>query len=219
MEFTECLFGRRSIRNFTDEKIPEEMIREIVNAGIHAPSACNFAAWKFILVEKENERRAVFRNQVIQNAPYGLLVTYRNDIYVSGRIHGDYIQSAAAAIQNMLLYITSVGLGAVWVCDLPKDRKIRKAFGVPGNFDTVGYIAFGHPKTGDENSMKAMIYHYGDEASFRAHKRRYTLDQVLCRDCFTVTAEDCTTARYPTRMKMLRRKAGSLVRRLTGGRR
>lgn len=219
MEFTECLFSRRSIRNFTDEKISEEMIREIVNAGIYAPSACNFAAWKFILVEKENERRAVFRNRVIQNAPYGLLVTYRNDIYVSGRIHGDYIQSAAAAIQNMLLYITSVGLGAVWVCDLPKDRRIRKAFGIPGNFDTVGYIAFGHPKTGDENSMKAMIYHYGDEASFQAHKRRYTLDQVLCRNCFTVTEADCTTARYPTRMKMLRRKVGSLVRRLTGGRR
>ena len=115
-----------------------------------------------------------------------------------------------------VLYITSIGLGAVWICDLPKDRKIRKAFGIPANFDTVGYIAFGHPKTGDENSTQAMIYHYGDEASFREHKRRYTPDQVLCRDCFTVTEGDCTTARYPTRMKLLRQKAGAFVRRLTG---
>ena len=206
MEFFDCLFGRRSIRNFTNESVSEDTIHDIINAAIHAPSACNFAAWKFIVITKGTPNREVLRNPLALRAPCGILVVYRNDLYVTGRVLKDYIQSASAAIQNMLLYITSIGLGAVWICGLPKASKLKKAFNIPKNFDVIGYVALGHPKVGNESSKAAMIYHYGDEETFRAHKRRYSVDQVMCKDSFTIVDGDCTHTKYPNRMKLLKHR-------------
>ena len=203
MEFNECLFGRRTIRNFTDEPVPENTIRDIVNAAIHAPSACNFAAWKFIVVTNDTPNKDKLRNPLILKAPYGILVVYRNDLFVTGRVLGDYIQSAAAAIENMLLYITSVGLGGCWICGLPSAKMLKKTFLIPDNFDIIGYVAFGHPHVGNESSKDAMIYHYGDEKNFKAHKRRYSIDQVICKDKFSIVEGDCTHTKYPTRTKKL----------------
>ena len=208
MELNECLFTRRSIRNFTKEPVSEETIREIINAAIFAPSACNFQAWKFILITDDTENNKVLRNPIALKAPYVLLVLYRNDLYVTGRVLHDYVQSAAAAIQNMLLYIHSIGLGGVWICGLPDVKVLKKAFGIPANFDIVGYVAFGHPLKGNENDRKAMEYHYGNEEAFREHKRRFSVDQVMCRDAFQVVDGDCTHTRYPSKIDLLRRRLG-----------
>lgn len=197
MDFKECMLTRRSIRKFTDEPVSEETIRDIINAAIYAPSACNFAAWKFILFTRTTPNRLAINNKIALNAPYGILVTYRNNLYVTGRKHGDYIQSAAASVQNMLLYINSIGLGACWICDIPEDKVLRKAYDIPNNFDVICYVAFGHPQSGPGSTEQQMNYHYGDEKSFRERKRRYSIDQVLCKDHFSITDNDVTFAKYP----------------------
>ena len=136
MEFNDCLFGRRTIRSFTNESVSEETIRGIINAAIHAPSACNFAAWKFIVITNSTPNKDKLRNPIALKAPYGILVVYRNDLYVTGRVLGDYIQSAAAAIENMLLYITSVGLGGCWICGLPRASVLKKSSSGDGLCDS-----------------------------------------------------------------------------------
>ena len=204
MEFNECLFSRRSIRNFSNKKISNETIKDIINAGIYAPSACNFEAWKFIIIDENNKEKDRLENPLIKNAPYGIIVTYRNDLFVTGRKYKDYYQSSAAAIQNMLLYINSIGLGAVWICGLPKAKKIKKAFNIPKNFDIIACIAFGYPLKGNENSIKAINYHYGNERDFKQHKRRYTLEQVMCSNTFTTIEGDCTYAKYPKRKTLIK---------------
>ena len=201
MDFKECLLTRRSIRNFTDETISEETIKEIVNAAIYAPSACNFAAWKYILFTKNTPNREVIKNTIALKAPYGFLVCYRNDMYVTGRVRYDYIQSAAASVQNMLLYINSIGLGACWICDLPEDKEMKKAFSIPANFDIVCFVAFGYPQVNNESTEQQMKEHYGDIKSFRERKRRYSIDQVLCNGTFKVTENDVTFAKYPRKRK------------------
>ena len=89
MDFKECLLCRRSIRNFTNEPVTEETIRSIINAAIHAPSACNFAAWKFIVITNDTPEKKVLRNPLALKAPYGILVVYRNDLFVTGHVLGD----------------------------------------------------------------------------------------------------------------------------------
>lgn len=202
MEFNDCLFGRRTIRNFTNEPVSEEIIRGIINAAIHAPSACNFAAWKFIVITNATPGKDKLRNPIALKAPYGILVVYRNDLYVTGRVLRDYIQSAAAAIENMLLYITSVGLGGCWICGLPKSSVLKKVFKIPRNFDVIAYVAFGHPLVGNESSKNAMLYHYGNEQNFKAHKRRFSVDR------------DCTYTKYPKMVQLIRQYLKSTVDRI-----
>ena len=204
MDFKECMMTRRSVRKFTDEPIAEDVIREIVEAAIYAPSACNFAAWKYILFNKNTPNRDAIGNSIALNAPYGFLVCYRNDMYVTGRVRYDYIQSAAASVQNILLYINSIGLGACWICDLPNDKELRKAYHIPSNFDIVCYVAFGHPKQGDDSTTEQMKEHYGDVNSFKERKRRYSIDQVLCHDAFKRMDNDVTYAKYPRKKNILK---------------
>lgn len=199
MDFKECMLTRRSIRNFTDEPVSNDVIRDIINAAIYAPSACNFAAWKYILITKDSPNRDAIKNTIALKAPYGFLVCYRNDMEVTGKVRYDYIQSAAASVQNMLLYINAIGLGACWICDLPSDKGLRKAFSIPSNFDIVCYVAFGHPHVGNESTEAQMKEHYGDIKSFKARKRRYSIDQVLCLDMFKIADGDVTSAKYPTK--------------------
>lgn len=214
MDFKECMLTRKSIRKFTDEPVSEEIIRDIINAAIYAPSACNFAAWKYIIITKESPNRKAISNKIALNAPYGILVTYRNNMYVTGRKHGDYIQSAAASVQNMLLYINSIGLGACWICDIPKDAQLRKVFNIPSNFDVICYVAFGHPQEGTGSTEQQMNYHYGDVKSFKERKRRYSIDQVLCKDSFVITENDVTFAKYPDAWQNTKNKIAAILRKL-----
>ena len=217
MEFKECLFSRRSIRKFNNKKVSDKTIREIINAAIYAPSACNFEAWKYIVVKIDTINREELVNPIALNAPYGILVVYRNDLYVTGRMYNDYYQSAAASIQNMLLYINSIDLGGVWICGLPKPSVIKKAFNIPKNFDVIGYIAFGHyDKEDSQNTKREMVYHYGDEKSFKEHKRRYTVDQVMCKDSFYKVDGDCTYTKYPTKNNLITRKAKNKIKKVIG---
>lgn len=158
------------------------------------------------------------QSDIASKAPYGILVLYRNDLFVSGRVHGDYIQSGAAAIQNMLLYIHSIGLGGCWICNLPDDRILRKAYAVPRNFSIIGYIIFGHPQKGMENSPEAVEYHYQNQELFNRHHRRYDLDQVMCYGKFTECENDCTQAAFPKRRQWIMTKIKLYARRFSGKR-
>ena len=50
MEFTEVVEGRRSVRYFTDEAVPEEDIRKIVALGTMAPNAGNKQDWRCLVL-------------------------------------------------------------------------------------------------------------------------------------------------------------------------
>lgn len=196
MEFEQVLFSRRSVRRFDSSKeITQEQMQKIIEAGIYAPSACNFQAWKFIVVRKDENKRKL-RYDLIDRAPCGILVTYRNDLFVTGRKHKDYVQSAAAAIENMLLEIENLGLAGCWICNLPRQRVMRRAFAIPGNFDVVAYIALGYPAE-VANTTEQMLFHYGDEDSARKRMRKYSFEQVVCCERFSAADGDCTAQALP----------------------
>jgi len=53
MELLEAIKGRRSIRQFTTEPVPQEDIEEILDAARWAPSGSNQQMWKFIVVKNK----------------------------------------------------------------------------------------------------------------------------------------------------------------------
>lgn len=195
MDVKECLLTRKSIRNFSTKKVPDKIIKDIINIGTYAPNACNFQAWKFIILRKQ-ENKNLFYNHIINNSDVSILVTYRNDIGVTGRKYYDYIQSAAASIMNMLLYIHSIGLAACWVCHFPKKISIKKQLKIPKNFSLIGVIALGYPNN-IENKSYEIKQHYKDLNSYKERKRKYNLEQVLCEEQFKIVDGDCFKTKYP----------------------
>lgn len=51
MDYKDLIKNRRSIRNFTDKKVPVEILHDIIQDTILAPSACDLQPWRFIIIQ------------------------------------------------------------------------------------------------------------------------------------------------------------------------
>jgi len=143
MELLKLIRSRRTIRKFKNKAIPRAMVIKIIEAGRWAPSAHNLQPWKFVVISNKNKikniadildknayglfagfnivMRDTARN--IKKAPV-LLAIYSTELISKKfrRLGHPYsgigtiyeIQSIACAIENILLYIHSLGLGAAW---------------------------------------------------------------------------------------------------------
>ena len=54
MDVIECITTRRSVRQYTPESIDQHIIRQILEAGISAPSGKNGQPWKFKIITDKN---------------------------------------------------------------------------------------------------------------------------------------------------------------------
>ena len=145
MNLEEIIKTRRSIRIFQDRKVEFSLIEKIIELATYAPSACNIQGWRFIIVEDEKIKQELVDQGgtiLIKNAPNGILILYDNR--TKELEYSDYIQSAAAAIQNIHLAAHSLGLGTCWLCHLPPKRKLRKIFNIPRCFSPIAYVLIGY---------------------------------------------------------------------------
>lgn len=148
VELMEAILGRRSIRRFQDKTIDAETIEKIIDAARWAPSNTNRQGWRYIVVRDKTVMKEIVNNggaSLIVDAPTGILVLYDNRS--ANLEYKDYIQSAAASIQNILLRAHSLGLGSCWVCQLPNKKKMRQIFGIPRFYDPIAYLALGYAQT------------------------------------------------------------------------
>lgn len=124
MDLMEAIAKRRSVRQFDpDQGVDDAVVRSILEAGIAAPSAGNCQSWRFVVVrDRALKRRLAFEaghQGFIDQAPVAIVVC--SDLDVAEKQYGNRgrqtyaLQETAAAIENMLLTIASLGLGSCWV--------------------------------------------------------------------------------------------------------
>jgi len=68
LDFLRVVEGRRSIRNFLDEQIPEEKTKEIIRIGMFAPSAGNKQGWRFLSItnkELKNQMKKIIQEKAV----------------------------------------------------------------------------------------------------------------------------------------------------------
>ena len=121
------IFKRHSVRKFTDEKVPDELIENLLIAGMQAPSSCNAQPWEFIVVSKEEDKKAISEMHRFAKPAAGashLIITLGN--LNEAKVHGMIEQDLGACNENILLQATHEGLGAVWLGFHPiEDRTLR----------------------------------------------------------------------------------------------
>ncbi len=59
MDTLSAINTRRSIRKFTDKPVPRQLIEQILQAGIEAPSAKNRQPWRFVVATREGKQVAM----------------------------------------------------------------------------------------------------------------------------------------------------------------
>lgn len=104
MELYEAINKRRSIRDFTDEAIPEADLKKIINAAYKAPTNDHFRDWHFIVVSDKEVMR-----QVLDGVPKNLTVKDVDAMtFISDPVQKESYQVAVPKQYRMLLDAAAV---------------------------------------------------------------------------------------------------------------
>jgi len=161
----EAIRTRRSIRAFTKEKVADEQVEKIIEAGMYAPSAGNQQPWQFIVITDKNILEKVPDIHpyatMVEQAPVAILVCGDTSLE---KFKGFWVQDCAACVQNILLAAHALGLGAVWTGVYPAQDRVQglqKLCKLPKHVVPLALIPLGHPaqKPGTAQRFKEARIH------------------------------------------------------------
>jgi len=145
------LFTRRSVRRYSGAAVTDAEIRDLLEAAMAAPSACAKDPWHFVVargrVALDKLADVLPNGPMLRQADAAILVC--GDLARAHRNMESYlIQDCSAAVQNILLAATTLGLGACWLGVHPNEERmtpIRQQFGIPNAILPFAAIALGRP--------------------------------------------------------------------------
>ena len=155
----DAIYRRRSIREFTDKEVTREKLYEIVKAAIWAPSGLNNQPWRFAIIKdpqiKEQLAEQTHYSHIVENAN-ALVAVYLSKEEMYDTVKD--IQSAGACIQNILLAVEALDLGAVWLGQILKNKvEVNRILGIAESFDLMAVVALGYPSHRKQKSRRKDI--------------------------------------------------------------
>lgn len=151
-ETMKTILTRRSIRKFSDKKVPEEILRDLVEAGMHAPSGMCRKTWQFTVVTNEDmiKKLTLAIAKVLGREGYDMYKPTAIIIPSNNRDSKWGMEDNACALENIFLAGWSYGVGSVWInqlngiCDEPDIRGILTELEIPDNHVVYGLAALGY---------------------------------------------------------------------------
>lgn len=168
----QAINGRRSVRAYEAQKVSDDIIDTIIQAGNSAPSAMNSQPWRFVVVKDDALHRKM-SEACIPNAKdllgplkesdperYEMIMKryeeLEDPIYYSAPViifvigNGRYADwSCPLACENMMLAAYSMGLGSCWVAFgslITDSDELKQALDLKEDEKIFGPIIIGYPK-------------------------------------------------------------------------
>ncbi|MBR4673419.1 MAG: nitroreductase family protein [Victivallales bacterium] len=159
------ILSRRSIRRFQLRPVGQEQLKELLKAGMAAPSACAKDPWFFLTVTKPELLKAI-----AEKLPNGkFLAEAPACICIAGDLHKAHggelsymLQDCSAAAENILLAANLLGLGGCWLGVHPREERVKalqELFALPAHILPVCCLAIGWPAESPQPRTR-----YRDEA-------------------------------------------------------
>ncbi len=153
-EVIENIKSRRSVRKFKNDMLKSEDIKEIVNAGLYAPSGMNRQATITLAITNKELRDKLSKANCkiggwnegfdpFYNAPVILVVLADKSVPTS-------IYDGSLVMENMMLAANSLGLGSIWIhrakeeFEMEEFVKVLKDLGIEGEYEGIGHLAIGY---------------------------------------------------------------------------
>jgi len=145
----ELIRKRRTIRKFTADELSDEVVEALLGAAAVAPSRLDRRPLHFLVIRDKKTKGkiadALRVRPYVEQAQVVIAVCGNPDISPTWEL------DASAAIENMLLAATSLGLGAAWVGSKGSSmweltvQVLREALAIPKNIDVVSLVCLGRP--------------------------------------------------------------------------
>jgi nitroreductase len=168
MDLKEAIYTRRAVREFTAEPVDEEILRQLIDAAVQAPSAVNQQPWSFCVVRDKALLARISgeaKAHMLRTSPAALSHHFQDilsdpkfDIFyrapalivISSVVESPWaVENCALAAENLMLAARAAGLGTCWIgfaqtwLVTPEGKAALK---LPANYMPVAPIIVGHPK-------------------------------------------------------------------------
>lgn len=169
MELKEAIKRRQSIRSYLDKSVPEEKLRNVLEAARLAPSASNRQPWKFIVVREKRRRQqlgeAANNQTFVGEAPVIIVAVATRPEHVMSCGVPSYPVDLAIAVDHMTLAAVDEGLGTCWIGAFSQE-KVKEILKIPDRYQVVTLFPLGFPK------------------EVRKTKVREPLQEIVCYETF-----------------------------------
>lgn len=159
-EKTVHIKGRRSVRRYRPDPVPDEVIRDILDCGHLAPSANNRQPWLLGAVTDPTLLRKLA--DLIENARFihQSMVCFSVFTRVEETF---YLEDGCAAAMNIIYACEAHGVATCWVAGAGQGfvDEVRELLGVPGEYSLVALIAAGYPDqvpASDKKQIEEVIF-------------------------------------------------------------
>lgn len=178
MNVMEAIARRRSVRSYSDQPVPDEVLLRILEAGRLAPSARNMQDWKFVVVKDQEQRQrlaeAAKNQEFVGQAPVVIAACGTSEyVMTCGQL--TYPIDVAIAVDHMTLAAVEEGLGSCWIGAFHED-KVKAILGIPKAVRVVALLPLGYPaETKVAQALKAKV-------DWAASKPRKPLAEIVAYD-------------------------------------
>lgn len=169
MDVMDAIRQRRSVRDYEDRPVPEEVLRKVLEAARLSPSARNGQDRRFIVVRDREQRlrlaRAARGQPQVAAAPVVIAAVATKPEYVMPCGVPAFPVDLAIALDHMTLVAVEEGLGTCWIGGFYQDEA-RGVLGVPESYTVALLLTLGWPRIVPEA------------------RPRHALEDIVCHETF-----------------------------------
>lgn len=150
MSFIQLAEKRCSVRSYKPNPVPEELLRQVLQAGNLAPTAKNLQPFHFIVVREADQLDQLaqaYPAPFLREAPVVIAVCTDPSAGWTRKRHDEknYCEvDAAIAADHMTLAATDLGLGTCWIAAFDPLR-VRAVLKLPAGIDPLVLLPLGYP--------------------------------------------------------------------------
>jgi nitroreductase len=151
-----AIHERRSVRQFTETPVSRDLIMTALKAASWAPSGLNNQPWRFAVIWDKSLIGALAgltRYSGILTSASVLI-----PVFLDKEASYDYTkdcQAVGACLQNLLLSLHAMDLGAVWIGEILKSKeRLLEILELPARLELMAVVAVGYPARRDQKSHR-----------------------------------------------------------------
>ncbi len=144
MDFERVIKERFSTRKFKNEKVSDELITKILQAGNLAPTAKNYQPQRIYVVKSQEGLEKIDKASPCRyNAPICLIVASDKNVAWSKKDYSTYEMDACIVATHMMLEATNLGINSIWI-EFFDSNIIKQEFDLKDNIEPICLIPLGY---------------------------------------------------------------------------
>ena len=152
-EALQCLINRKSTKSYTDQQVPDDLLDQVLEAGLYAPTGRNNQNVVCVAVrDKKTRDRLSLLNAEIMGMNGDPFYGAPCVIVVLADSEGTtWVEDGSLVLGNMLNAAEALGLGACWIhrarqmFETPDGKDLMRQWGLPDTMKGIGNCILGYP--------------------------------------------------------------------------